>query len=128
MLDYSPSLGKSLEFIINYAGDDLQDLLSCSFAVEVDTYGSKSLVELKPGGANIPVTQENKMEYVKLYIDWLFEKSVSGLFDSFKKGFYKLYSGEFMTNCDPEELELLICGSPNFDFNELEKVALYEGG
>lgn len=113
---------------MNYQGEDLQDMLSCNFSVEVDSYGMKKLIELKPGGASIPVTQSNKHEYINLYIDWLFDKSVIKQFESFKKGFYKLYSGEFTTSCDPEELELLICGSPSFDFHELEKVVKYEGG
>lgn len=28
----------------------------------------------------------------------------------------------------PEEIELLVCGSKNFDFDELEKSTEYEGG
>lgn len=116
-----------MEFILNYEGNDLHELLSCFFSVELERYGEKTTVELKENGANIPVTQENKQEYVKLYIEWLFEKSVATQFKYFKNGFYKLYSGEFMTNCDPEELELLICGNPTLDFKELEKITQYEG-
>ena len=61
-------------------------------------------------------------------MEWMFDKSIGPLFESFKKGFYKLYSGEFTTNCDPEELQLMICGSPVLDFHELEKVTDYDGG
>ncbi len=86
------------------------------------------MVELVPSGANILVTQVNKREYVNAYMDWLFQKSVEPLFESFKKGFYKLYSGEFTTSCDTEELQLMICGSPVLDFKELERVTKYDGG
>ena len=103
-------------------------MLTCTFSVDVESYGKKGTAELKPGGSSIFVTQENKAEYVELYMDWLFDKSVSGVFESFKKGFYKLYNGEMMTNCDPEELQLMICGSPVLDFHELEKVTQYDGG
>jgi len=61
-------------------------------------------------------------------MEWLFDKSIEPLFASFKKGFYKLYNGEFTTNCYPEELELMICGSPVLDFLALERNTTYEGG
>jgi len=32
---------------------------------EEDCFGVKQTIELKPGGANIPVTDENKQEYIK---------------------------------------------------------------
>lgn len=127
-MDFSPSIGQSLEFILKYEDGDLQDVLSCYFAIDTEYYGKISSVELKPGGASLAVTQKNKAEYVQLYIEWLFDKSVKDLFEPFKRGFYKLYSGEFTTNCDPEELELMICGSPIFDFHQLQMVTKYEGG
>ena len=127
-MDFSPAIAQSLEFILKYEGADLSEVLSCTFSVDVESYGKNAVVELVPGGASILVTQENKRDYVNLYMDWLFEKSVGPLFEAFKKGFYKLYSGEFMTNCDPEELQLLICGSPLLDFHELEKITKYDGG
>ncbi len=94
----------------------------------MESFGKRSVADLVPGGGSIFVSQENKHDYVKAYLDWLFEKSVGPLFESFKKGFYKLYSGEFTTSCDPEELQLMICGSPVLDFDELEKCAKYDGG
>ncbi len=128
LADFSPAIAQSLDFILKYDGEDLQEMLTCTFSVEVESYGKKTTAELVPGGASIYVTQENKREYVSKYIEWLFDKSVESLFSAFKKGFYKLYSGEMTTNCDPEELQLLICGSPVLDFHELQKVTQYDGG
>ena len=128
LVDFSPSIANSLEYILNYNEDDLQDVLSCTFSVDVESYGKHETVELVPDGASILVTQANKQEYVRRYMEWMFDKSIGPLFESFKKGFYKLYSGEFTTNCDPEELQLMICGSPVLDFHELEKVTDYDGG
>ena len=128
LINFSPSILQSLKFILKYDKPDLQDVLTCTFSIDVDVYGEKSTIELIPGGAEIYVTQENKIEYVNKYLDWVFNKSIEPLFESFKKGFYKLYRGEMTTNCDPEELKLLICGSPILDFSELEKVTTYDGG
>ena len=98
------------------------------FAVDIESYGTHRAEELKQGGKDIRVSQTNKKEYVDLYLDWQFNRSIADLFSRFQKGFYKLYRGEFTTNCDPEELELLICGSPVFNFHELEKITRYDGG
>jgi len=102
--------------------------LNSYFAIDVESYGKHTIVPLKPHGEEIAVTQQNKKEYVKLYLEWLFDKSIEKLFNYFKRGFHKLYKGEFTCHCDPEELELLICGSPTLDFKELEKVTRYDGG
>ena len=128
LVDFSPSIAQSLEFILNYTEPDLQEVLNCTFSVDVDSYGKQTTIELVPGGTSINVTQENKHKYVEKYIDWLFNHSIGQLFDAFKRGFYKLYSGEMTTNCDPEELQLLICGSSVLDFHELERITKYEGG
>ena len=128
LVDFSPSIAQSLKFILDYKKPDLQEVMTCTFSIDVDTYGKINTIELIPNGSNIYVNQSNKVEYVKKYLDWLFNTSIRHLFESFKKGFYKLYSGEMITNCDPEELQLLICGSPVLDFHELEKATKYDGG
>jgi hypothetical protein len=86
-------------------------------------------VELKAGGANIPVTKANCHEYVDLYIDYVFNKSCEHQLNSFQKGFYRVFDRDLMTvMLKPEELEKLICGSSVLDFTELEKVAKYVDG
>jgi hypothetical protein len=49
-------------------------------------------VMLKPEGHKIFVSQANKQEYISLYIDWYFNKSIETAFEPFKKGFYKVVS------------------------------------
>lgn len=128
LIDFSPSIAQSLDFILKYNEPDLQDILNCTFSVEVESYGATKTIELIPNGSSIYVNQDNKKEYVTKYLEWLFDSSISPLFESFKKGFYKQYNGEMTTNCDPEELQLLICGSPVLDFRDLQRVASYDGG
>lgn len=128
LAEFSPCIAQSIKYMMDYSKDDLDKVLSCTFSVDVESYGEISTVELIPGGESILVTQENKKFYMEKYMEWLFDKSIGPFFESFKKGFYKLYSGEFTTNCDPEELQLMICGSPILDFHELEKAVHYDGG
>lgn len=42
--------------------------------------------ELKPSGATIPVTEENKKEYVKLYVNYRFMRGIEQQFLALQKG------------------------------------------
>ncbi|XP_042336521.1 E3 ubiquitin-protein ligase HACE1 isoform X4 [Sceloporus undulatus] len=53
-----PEYGKNLQWILD---NDISDLgLELTFSVETDVFGAMEEVPLKPGGASILVTQENK--------------------------------------------------------------------
>ena len=45
--------------------NDITDVLDTTFSTEEDKFGELHDVELKPGGKNLPVTEENKKEYVE---------------------------------------------------------------
>ena len=68
----------------------------------------------------------NKSEYVELYIDWYFNKSIDEYFKSFEKGFYKVFNRNLTKILTPQELELIICGTQILDFHELKIAAVYE--
>jgi hypothetical protein len=48
--------------------------LERNFVIDVDVLGGRQEIELKPNGKNILVTQDNKEEFVKLYLDYEFNK------------------------------------------------------
>lgn len=58
------------------------------------SFGEIHKIELKPDGGNIAVTNENRGEFVTLYIDWIVNKSVENQFGYFKKGFERVVSGD----------------------------------
>ena len=47
-------------------------------------------MELVPGGASKPVTNENRTEYVALYVNYLLDVSVETQFRAFERGFRKV--------------------------------------
>lgn len=49
--------------------------------------------DLLEGGANIPVTSENKESYLELYAQFLLVGAVSRQMDHFKQGFLRVMSG-----------------------------------
>ena len=50
--------------------------LDLTFTMEQDMFGEPVTMELKPGGSSIPVTQNNKNQYIKLVIQDRFQNRV----------------------------------------------------
>jgi len=60
--EWQPEIAQSLEFILGYndLSTPLEDVLGTNFTVEVENFGHKQDVELKPNGAAIFVNEENR--------------------------------------------------------------------
>ena len=123
-----PDLRKGLKQLLDYEGDDVEMVFCLTFEVNWRDLGEERKVELKPGGGNIPVTSSNKEEYVVLYVKWLLVDSIQPQWDAFKKGLMRLMETSSLDLFGPKELELFVVGSPDFNFNALEKNTHYEGG
>jgi len=124
---FNPMLAKSLKEVLVMEGD-LETILCRNFTVETQAYGETRTHELKPGGAQIPLTSSNRQEYVDLYVDWMLNASFRLSFEAFRRGFLKVCGGEVLKFFRAEELELLVCGNPILDFYELERACIYEDG
>ncbi|XP_045483722.1 ubiquitin-protein ligase E3A isoform X3 [Harmonia axyridis] len=128
--DCNPVLYNSLKQMLEYTAPDLEDVFMQTFSISYeDVFGSAINHQLKENGDDIQVTQENKFEYVELYADFLLNKQVEKQFHAFYKGFQMVVDESPLELLfRPEEIELLICGSKVFDFDELEKSTEYDGG
>mmetsp|Transcript_49225 Transcript_49225/g.80977 ORF Transcript_49225/g.80977 Transcript_49225/m.80977 type:complete len:734 (+) Transcript_49225:42-2243(+) len=107
--------------------DAIEEMYQRNFTVESDAYGAQIQVALKPDGENIPLTKDNRDEYVQLYTSYILEDSIKKQFDAFNSGFQEVCGCDIFKMFGPEELELLICGSPDLDFHGLEKECRYDG-
>ncbi|KAK9831792.1 hypothetical protein WJX74_009408 [Apatococcus lobatus] len=121
-----PEIGQSMQQILDFEGD--VESLALSFDVEYDNFGMLETHELKAGGSSIPVTNLNRVEYVDLYVQWHLQQSIDHQFGAFSKGFSQVCGGPALSLFRYEELELLVCGLPHYNFAELEKAARYDGG
>ena len=74
------------------------------------------------------VNQENKAEYVYMFVDFIFNQHCEEQFKAFKRGFFKVVSEDIISLFKPEELELLICGMKNLDYKGLESATNYVDG
>jgi hypothetical protein len=50
---------------INFRNNDITDALELTFATDDERFGETVSIELKPGGEEIEVTNDNKGEYVE---------------------------------------------------------------
>jgi E3 ubiquitin-protein ligase NEDD4 len=95
--------------------NDITDILEEDFTVTEDHFGELRTVELSSGGADIPVTESNKMEYVEAVVEYRISKRVEEQFEAFREGFLELIPSELITVFDERELELLIGGMSEID-------------
>lgn len=110
-LDYYKSLLWMLE-------NDITDIITENFAIETDAFGEKQVIDLIPDGRNIPVTQENKEEYVQRVVEYRLVESVREQLDNFLKGFHDIIPPDLISIFNEQELELLISGLPEIDVDE----------
>ncbi|XP_063237913.1 probable E3 ubiquitin-protein ligase HERC4 [Bacillus rossius redtenbacheri] len=124
----SPALAKSLQDVLDYEGDDLEDVFCLTFQVNREVFGEVRSIPLKPGGGDIPVTQQNKQEFVDLYVDRLLNSGVEVQFSAFKDGFLKVCGSRVLNLFHPRELMAVVVGNENYDWVEFERNAEYRGG
>jgi E3 ubiquitin-protein ligase HUWE1 len=110
-----------------YLKEEDVESLYAFFAVNHERFGKKEDYELIPGGQNIQVTNENVKEYVeKLSYFHMYEK-VKDQIRNFTAGFYELIPKNLISVFNPNELELLIAGLPNFDIEDMKANTDYVG-
>ncbi|XP_070764623.1 ubiquitin-protein ligase E3A [Enoplosus armatus] len=122
-------LFQSLKELLEYTGNVEEDMMLTFQISHMDLFGNPLLYDLKDQGDQIPVTKENRQEFVDLYAEYILNKSVERQFKAFKKGFLIVTNESPLKYLfRPEEVELLICGSRKLDFEALEKTTEYDGG
>ncbi|KAL1884389.1 hypothetical protein VTK73DRAFT_83 [Phialemonium thermophilum] len=110
-LEYYKSLTWMLE-------NNITGVFSETFSVEDDEFGVVKTVDLCENGRNIPVTEENKHEYVRLVVEHKLLTSVKDQMEHFLKGFHEIIPAELISIFNEQELELLISGLPDIDVDD----------
>ncbi|KAK5175702.1 E3 ubiquitin-protein ligase tom1 [Saxophila tyrrhenica] len=106
---------KSLVWILE---NDITDITFETFSVDVDRFGAVETVDLIPNGQNIPVTEENKQDYVRLVVEHRLVKSVEDQLENFLAGFHEIIPAELISIFNEQELELLISGLPEIEIDD----------
>ncbi|KAF2036199.1 hypothetical protein EK21DRAFT_83903 [Setomelanomma holmii] len=106
---------KSLEWMLN---NDITDIITETFSVEVEAFGEMQVVDLIDNGREIPVTEDNKQEYIRLITEHRLTGSVSEQLEHFLKGFHDIVPPDLVNIFSEQELELLISGLPDINVDD----------
>ncbi|KAF9919353.1 hypothetical protein FBU30_011073, partial [Linnemannia zychae] len=114
---------------LNWLLDDENgaETLDTTFSTNDERFGEIVTIDLKENGQNIPVTEENKKEYVELMTEWRITRRVEEQFKAFAEGFHQLIPQELVTVFDERELELLMGGISEIDCDDWKKHTDYRG-
>lgn len=107
--------------------NDITDVIDDTFCTTEERFGEIVTVDLKPGGRDVQVTEDNKKEYVDLVTTYRIEKRVAEQFEAFMSGFNELIPQELINVFDERELELLIGGMSEIDVDDWMKHTDYRG-
>ncbi|CAH0489662.1 unnamed protein product [Peronospora farinosa] len=95
--------------------NDHVDTLCVTFCIQTP---SGDTVELKPGGANIDVTDENKIEYLSLVLRYRMLDSVAEQLTALLKGLYEVIPKSLITIFDYQELDFYLSGLPTLNVTD----------
>jgi E3 ubiquitin-protein ligase HUWE1 len=115
MESFDPDYYKSLCWMLE---NDITDIITETFSVEDDEFGVTNIVDLIPNGRDVPVTEDNKHEYVRLVVEHKLLSSVKDQMEHFLKGFHDIIPAELISIFNEQELELLISGLPDIDIDD----------
>lgn len=95
------------------------------FSPQIQEFGVTEVREMKPGGHNILVSEDNKKEYVKLVCQMKMTGAIRKQLNAFMEGFYDIIPKRLISIFTEQELELLISGLPTIDIDDLKSNSEY---
>ncbi len=118
---YDPDYYRNLNTMLEYSLEDLGMADSLSFTVETSLFDETKTHELLPGGGSMMVTESNKWEYVRLLAHHHMTSGIKGQIDALLEGFHMVIPPALISFFNAQELELLTCGMPEIDIEDMEK-------
>lgn len=85
-------MARGLSQLESFEGDVLE-AYDRTFQVEFESFGQTFQHDLVSDGANIPLTNANRGEFVKEYLKFYFTSSIAKQFNAFSEGFHLVTLG-----------------------------------
>ncbi|ELT92881.1 hypothetical protein CAPTEDRAFT_225074 [Capitella teleta] len=106
--------------------NDVEEMdLGIYFSTDFEILGKVEQHELKEGGKDIKVSNDNKTEYISLMTNWIFERGVVEQTKAFLDGFNEVVPLQWLQYFDERELELMLCGMQEIDVGDWETHTIY---
>ena len=122
-----PEIYKNL-MVLKYYEGDAEDL-GLTFVINEDHLGTTRNILLVPNGDQEIVTNDNKLEYIMYYADYLLNKKVRTQTQAFVEGLQTVIKKENLSIFFSDEIQLLISGGIEEEINidDLRKYTVYHG-
>jgi len=122
-----PQLYKSLLYLRTYQGDVAD--LGLDFTMVADDFGETRVDLLKAEGDSIPVTEENRIEYIHLVADYKLNRQIRAQCAAFRSGLADVIGLDWLRMFSSRELSTLISGSEqDIGIEDLMAHTNYSGG
>ncbi|XP_006084674.1 probable E3 ubiquitin-protein ligase HERC3 isoform X1 [Myotis lucifugus] len=125
--ELSPTEGRSLQELLDYPGEDIEETFCLNFTICRESYGVIEQKKLIPEGDKVTVCKDNRQEFVDAYVNYIFQISVHEWYTAFSSGFLKVCGGKVLELFQPSELRAMMVGNSNYNWEELEETAIYKG-
>ena len=80
-------------------------------------------VDLIPNGHDIPVTEANKQEFIRLLIEYKYKVSIAPFVDAMSNGMKEVLSSSIVSQIGhlftPDSFRIILCGQPVIDVEEM---------
>ncbi|RYR53048.1 hypothetical protein Ahy_A06g027912 isoform C [Arachis hypogaea] len=122
-----PEIYRNLLYVKNYEGDVKE--LCLDFTVTEESFGKRHVIELKSGGKDISVTNENKLQYIHAMADYKLNIQILPFSNAFYRGLTDLISPSWLKLFNASEFnQLLSGGNYDIDIDDLKNNTRYTGG
>ncbi|EDO49328.1 predicted protein [Nematostella vectensis] len=99
--------------------------LEMFFTVDMELLGKVTSHDLKPGGTDIAVIEENKEEYISLMTEWRLNRGIEEQTRAFLEGMHEVLPLYWIQYFDERELELMLCGMQEIDVEDWQQNTVY---
>ncbi|KAG1858820.1 HECT-domain-containing protein [Suillus subluteus] len=121
-----PDLYQGLIFLKNYTGD--VEALALNFTVAIEEFGVAKAVDLIPDGSNVPVTRENRLQYIYLTSHYRLSKQIKLQSEAFFEGLSDMIDPKWLRMFNQQELQILLGGvNAPVDVQDLRAHTQYGG-
>lgn len=129
-----PSLASGLQQLLDWP-DEVQDVFCRNYEITLDIFGKGiKTIPLIEGGENIPVTNANRVSFVRDYCTYFLYKAQRDQLLAIRRGVWSVIGGQAMDLCTADVLQVIACGQQegpdilDLDMSELEAVTDYDDG